>query len=425
MHGVGTETIARLNRRIIPLFLVIYVVNFLDRVNIGFASLQMNGELGFGPAVYGLGAGIFFIGYFLFEVPSNMMLTRVGARYWLTRIMVTWGIVSAATAFVTTPTAFYVVRFLLGVTEAGFVPALLIYIDQWYPQSERASAVARIWSATAIAVIIGGPISSLLLLMDGIGGFAGWQWMFIVEALPAIILGVLLITMLTDRPEQAMWLTPEQRRWLADTLASEAADKQARGAATSFAAAFREPRVWVLSLLYFCLGIGFFGVTLWLPQIVKQLSGLSNVQVSLVTSIPFVAAVVAMLITGRLSDRSGERRRYVVGGTIVAAIGFTASGFAPHAVLALAAISIGAMGLWSVIGIFWQLPAAFLTGAAAAAGVAVINSCGSLGGFVGPYLIGLVRSSGVGFGPAMAFIGLAMLVAAGIAASLRVAEARV
>jgi len=418
MPSVAAQTISRLNWRIVPLLGFIYVVNFLDRVNVGFAALQMNQELSFTPEMYGFGAGIFFIGYFLFEVPSNMVLAKVGARYWLARIMVSWGIVSAAMAFVTSPTTFYVIRFLLGVTEAGFVPALLVYLNQWYPARERASVVAKIWSATAISIIIGGPISGLLLTLNGTFGLSGWQWMFIVEAVPAVVLGCILFLFLTDRPAQATWLTPEQRNWLISALAAEEAEKRRNASTDSFGAAFRDVRVWVLGFMYCCLGFGFFGITLWLPQVVKQLSGLTNTQVSFITAIPFVGAVIAMIVVGRHSDRTGERRWHVVAGAMVAAVGFAVSGNVADPVLALIAISIGAMGLWSVIAIFWQIPAMFLTGAAAAVGVAIINSCGSLSGFLGPYVIGWIRGQTTGFGVAMLAVSLAMLMAAAIAVSL-------
>ena len=411
-------TIGRLNARIVPLFLATYIVNFLDRVNVGFASLQMNERLDFSDAVYGFGAGIFFIGYFLFEVPSNMVLARVGPRYWLARIMVTWGIVSVCTALVSTPTEFYVARFLLGVAEAGFVPALLVYINSWYPEHYRAGTVATIWSATAIAIVIGGPISGVLLGLDGVAGLQGWQWMFVVEAVPAVLLGVALLALMTDRPDQATWLTAEQRNWLTERLAAEEARKQAGGARHSLGAAFSDPRVWVLGLLYFCLGVGFFGITLWLAQVVRQMSGLSDIQTSFVSAIPFAAATVAMIAAGRWSDRTGRRTSVVVGGCLVAAAGFAASGQVASPVLALTALALGAMGLWSVIGVFWQLPTQFLSGAAAAIGVAIINSCGSLGGFVGPYTIGWMRGAGDDFGSALLGIAAAMIAAAVIAGLL-------
>ncbi len=425
MTSVAEQTIARLNWRIVPLFIVIYVINFLDRVNVGFAALQMNQDLSFGPEMYGFGAGIFFIGYVICEVPSNMVLAKVGARYWIARIMVSWGVVATAMAFVQGPTSFYVLRFLLGVAEAGFVPALLVYVNQWYPARDRAGAVAKIWSATAISIVVGAPISGLLLSMNGIAGLTGWQWMFVMEGVPAILLGVFLFLFITDRPEHATWLTAEQRDWLLATLAAEEAEKRRSASTDSFASAFRDPRVWVLGFMYACLGFGFFGVTLWLPQVIKQLSGLSNLQTSLVTTIPFLCAVVAMIVVGRHSDRTGERRWHVAGGAAVAALGFAVSGNIGDPLLALLAISVGAMGLWSVIAIFWQIPAMFLTGAAAAVGVAIINSCGNIGGFLGPYVIGWIRGQTPGFGTAMLAVAAAMLIAAGTALVFRERGTRV
>jgi ACS family tartrate transporter-like MFS transporter len=414
-ESIDEQTISRLNRRIVPLFFVIYIINFLDRVNVGFAALQMNQDLGFNAEMYGFGAGIFFIGYVIFEIPSNMMLTKVGARYWLSRIMVSWGVVAAAMAFVHGSTSFYILRFLLGVAEAGFVPALLVYLNEWYPARERAGVVSKIWSATAVSIVIGGPISGLILSMNGVLGVTGWQWMFVIEGVPAIFLGVFLFLFVTDKPEQAKWLTAPQREWLVSVLAAEEAQRQKNEATSSFAAAFRDPRIWVLGFMYACLGFGFFGITLWLPQVVKQVSQLSNLQTSFVTAIPFICAVVAMIVVGKHSDRTGERRWHIVAGTLVAALGFAISGNVADPVMALVAISIGAMGLWSVIAVFWQIPSKFLTGAAAAVGVAIINSCGSMGGFVGPYVIGWIRSHSPGFGAAMLAVAAAMLIAAAIA----------
>jgi ACS family tartrate transporter-like MFS transporter len=419
MSTIACETISRLNWRIIPLFIIIYVINFLDRVNVGFAALQMNEELSFTPEIYGFGAGIFFIGYFLFEVPSNMMLTKVGVRYWLARIMVSWGIVAGAMMFVSSPTSFYVLRFLLGVTEAGFVPALLVYLGQWYPQRDRATAVARIWSSTAIAIVIGGPISGLILQMHGLGGLSGWQWMYVIQAVPAVLIGVVLFLLLTDKPEDATWLTREHRSWLVETLAKEEAEKRNNAAHHHFAAAFKDARVWILGFMYMCLGIGFFGVTLWLPQVVRQLSGLTSVQTSFVSAIPFLFAVISMVLVGRHSDRTGERRWHVVIGALVAAVGFVVSGQVENSLVALGAITIGAMGLWSIIAIFWQIPAQFLAGAAQASGLAIINSCGSIGGFIGPFLVGWIRGQSGGFSVALIAIAGSLIVAAIIASLLR------
>jgi ACS family tartrate transporter-like MFS transporter len=275
--------------------------------------------------------------------------------------------------------------------------------------------VSKIWSATAVSIVIGGPISGLILSMNGVLGVTGWQWMFVIEGVPAIFLGVFLFLFVTDKPEQAKWLTAPQREWLVSVLAAEEAQRQKNEATSSFAAAFRDPRIWVLGFMYACLGFGFFGITLWLPQVVKQVSQLSNLQTSFVTAIPFICAVVAMIVVGKHSDRTGERRWHIVAGTLVAALGFAISGNVADPVMALVAISIGAMGLWSVIAVFWQIPSKFLTGAAAAVGVAIINSCGSMGGFVGPYVIGWIRSHSPGFGAAMLAVAAAMLIAAAIA----------
>jgi MFS transporter, ACS family, tartrate transporter len=405
-------TVARVNRRVtrrlIPFLFLLYVVAFLDRVNVGFAALQMKQDLGFGDAVYGLGAGIFFIGYFLFEVPSNLILERVGPRYWIARIMISWGVVSSAMAFVHGEAAFYALRFLLGVAEAGFFPGIVLYLTYWFPAAERARAVALFMTATAMSGVVGGPLSGALLELDGALGFRGWQWLFVVEGLPAVALGLVVLRFLTDRPEDAHWLPADERRRLVERLAAERAAVASRhGVELRWALA--HPRVWALALLYFAIVVGLYGVTLWLPQIVRELGERSALEIGLVTAIPYLAASLAMVVVGARSDRSGERRGHLAGSALVGAAGFalTATLEVPPAA-AIALLSLAAAGVWGCFGPFWALPGSFLAGSAAAGGIALINSIGNLGGFAGPYALGLLREATGDFRAGLGLLALSL-----------------
>jgi len=315
----ASRALAKAARRLIPFMFVLYVVAYLDRINVGFAALQMRQDLGFDDRVYGLGAGIFFVGYFLFEVPSNLLLERLGARLWIARIMITWGLIASAMMVVRGARSFYLLRFLLGVAEAGFFPGMILYLTYWFPAAERAHAVARFMTATAIAGVVGGPISGALLAMDGLGGLRGWEWLFLAEGLPAVVLGLAVLAYLPDGPASASWLTPEERRSLAARLGPEQVI-EAHHAAT-LGAALADRRVWRLAVLYFVLVTGLYGVGLWLPQIVKGLSGLGDVMVGIVSAVPYVAAAAGMVLVGRHSDRTGERRWHVAGPAFVGALG--------------------------------------------------------------------------------------------------------
>ena len=284
-----TAVLSKLTRRLIPFMFLLYIVSYLDRINVGFAALQLNKALNFDPAVFGLGAGIFFIGYFIFEIPSNLIMERVGARVWMARILVTWGLISSAMMFVNGVRAFYVLRFLLGVAEAGFFPGMILYLTYWFPEDARGRAIARFMTATAIAGVIGGPISGLLLKMDGLGGLGGWQWLFFVEGIPAVILGFVVFAILPNGPEQARWLTAEEKEWITSRLGQERETKRHRSAAT-LKEAIGSGRVWILALIYFAVIMSFYGISLWLPQIVRSFSGLSDLLVGFVSAIPYVAA---------------------------------------------------------------------------------------------------------------------------------------
>lgn len=385
--------IAALRRRLIPFLFLLYVVAYLDRVNIGFAALDMNRDLGFSATVYGLGSGIFFVSYTLLEVPSNLILERVGARAWIGRIMLTWGLVSIGMAFVRDAATFYALRFLLGAAEAGFFPGIIYYLTQWFPARERAHAVALFMTGTAIAGVIGGPISSGLLLLDGVWGLRGWQWLFVVEGIPAILLAPVVWKRLDAGPSDATWLTDSERAWLVATLAAEAREAPP-GARHDMRGALASGRLWRLAAVYFCIVLAFYGVSFWLPQIVQSLGTLPSSAVALISSVPYVIAAVGMVFIGRHSDRTGERRRHVAIPALVGATGFIAAATVPTSVsLSLAALSLAAFGIWGALGPFWALPTAFLRGSAAAGGVALVNAVGNIGGFVGPTLVGYARDA--------------------------------
>jgi ACS family tartrate transporter-like MFS transporter len=411
---VSQTTMARVRRRLIPFLFLLYVVAYLDRVNVGFAALDMNRDLGFSAAVYGLGSGIFFVSYTLLEVPSNLMLARVGAGLWIARIMLTWGLVSAAMAFVQDATTFYALRFLLGAAEAGFFPGIIYYLTQWFPARERGRAVALFMTGTAIAGVIGGPLSSGLLLLDGTWGLRGWQWLFVVEGLPAVLLAPIVWRQLNQLPATATWLRADERRWLVATLAAEQQSRpEVHG---TLRAAFASGRLWALATLYFCIVLAFYGVSFWMPQILQQLGTASSAVVALVSAVPYVAAAAAMAMVGRHSDATGERRWHVAGPALLGAAGFVMAATVPTSmVLSLAALSLAAMGIWSTLGPFWALPTAFLTGRAAAGGVALVNSVGNIGGFVGPTLMGYMRDLTGTFAAGLWLLTATLVIGAAIA----------
>jgi len=385
-------TLAKVTRRLIPFLLLLYVIAWLDRVNVGFAALQMNRDLGFSPAVYGFGAGVFFVGYALFEIPSNLILARVGARRWIARIMITWGFVSASMMFVRSETTFYALRFLLGVAEAGFLPGIIYYLTHWYPAAARARAVSWFMAAIPLSIVIGGPLTGLILEMKGTLGLAGWQWLFLIEGLPAVILGVVVLFYLTDTPEQARWLDPEERTWLSARIRAEQAQAKSRHS-VGLRQALLHPTVWQLALIMFACQSGSYGLTLWVPQILKGLSGLSDLHVGMISAIPYVCAAIGMVLIGTHSDRTGERFLHIAIPSTIGAIGFTASAFLLSPIPGMIALTIAAIGDLGSRGPFWALPGRFLTGSASAGGIALINTIGSLGGFVGPYGVGLVKNA--------------------------------
>jgi MFS transporter, ACS family, tartrate transporter len=386
------ETISRVTRRMIPLLFLCYYAAYLDRVNVGFAALEMNKALGLTAAAFGLGGGIFFVGYFLAEIPSNLILERVGARTWIARILLTWGIISAATAFVWNEWSFYGIRFLLGLAEAGYYPGIILFLTWWFPSAYRSRMIALFMTAIPVAVITGSWASGFILGMDGVGGLAGWQWLFIIEAAPAIILGVVVFFTLTDRPEQARWLTEPQRAWLCSRLAAEQAHRESIRH-FGLGEALRNGRVWALTLVYFGQNVTGYGFVLFLPQIVKQF-GLTNVQTGFVSALPFIGTLIGILLWARAADRTGARSK-LCGASLLLSAGLLMSCLALQAspvatMIALILFQVAASGIAPT---FWALPTAMLTGSAAAGGIALINSVGNLGGFLGPYAMGLVQQA--------------------------------
>jgi ACS family tartrate transporter-like MFS transporter len=386
---IAERTRRRINRRLMPFLFLLYIVAYLDRVNVGFAGLEMTRELGFSDAVFGTGAGIFFLGYVLLEIPGTILVELWSARKWIARIMISWGILASLTGLIHTHRQFYWIRFLLGAAEAGFFPGMIVYITHWYRYEDRGKAVAMFMSAIPLANIIGAPVSGLLLRIHWLG-YSGWRWLLLLEGIPAVICGVITIFYLTDWPKDARWLPQEERDWITGELEREKRTKKAVKPLTMWQAV-RHRDVVLLTLVYFFIVTANYGLNFWLPKIVQRLSGLSSLQVTLITAIPYLAALPAMLLVGWHSDRTGERRWHTALSIFAAAASLAASQLAgDNVLLAMAMFSIAGMGLYAYLPSFWALPTTFLSEAAAAACIGLINSFGNLGGFVGPKAIGLL-----------------------------------
>jgi MFS transporter, ACS family, tartrate transporter len=400
MQDLETQTIRKVGMRLIPFLILCYFVAYLDRVNVSFAALTMNNDLGLSASAFGTGAGIFFLAYFIFEVPSNLALERFGARKWIARIMISWGLLSGLMAAIpaisrltglSNEHSFYGVRVLLGAAEAGFFPGIIFYLTLWFPAVYRARIIGYFMAAIPLSSVIGAPVSGALLYLDGTAGLAGWQWLFIVEAVPAVILAFVVLGFLTDRPTEAAWLTQAERGWLATRLEGERRQREAAEQMTVGQVLFN-PRVLALAVVYFGAVACNYGVGFWLPQIVKAF-GLSNFATGWVTAIPYLVGTVAMIWYGRRSDRMRERRGHAAVALAVAAIGIGGSTLFDDPTLKMIAFTIGAAGVFGVLPVFWTLPTAFLSGAAAAAGIAVINSVGNLSGYLGPQVMGWVKDA--------------------------------
>lgn len=389
----GDRVLAKVALRLIPYMFVLYILSYLDRINVSFAGLEMNADLGFSAEVFGWGASIFFIGYFIFGVPANLVLEKIGARRCVAAIMVVWGAITVLFAFVTDAQTFYVLRFLLGAFEAGFFPGMILYLTYWFPARQRAVAVARFMAAIPAAGVLGGLISSRLLEMTGFMGLAGWKWLFIITGLPSVLLGILSLFFLTDSPRKASWLKEEEKEWLIDTIEKEKPAFMDNGGVVS---KLLEPAVLraviVLSLLYFSLTLGMYGFQLWLPQILSALGGISNSTTALISAVPALFQALGMLVIAKSSDRKGERRKHLALAAMLAAQGLILTTFLHNPYLALTTLSLTAFGIWGTVGPFWSMATSLLPPRAAAAGIAFINSTGNLGGFVGPSLIGKIKT---------------------------------
>lgn len=381
---------AKVTRRIVPFIVLCYFFSYLDRVNVGFAKLQMQQALGLSDVVYGLGAGIFFWGYMLCQVPSSLLIYRLGMRRSMAAIMILWGLVSAATMFVSTPVEFYAARFLLGVTEAGFFPAAVMYLNKWYPADRQSRIMSILFLAMPLGMVLGGPISGALMsVTHDLHGLDGWQWMFLIEALPAIVLGLLLLRMLPESPEAAPWLTPAEAGAITRTLSTENAKKSTR-----FVAALKSPVLWMLMAICLLFNIGNYGLVFWLPTIIQSTGMSSPLEIAMLTAIPYAVACVVMNLNAAHAERTGERRLHSALPLLVAAIGMWASTLFPHnTVMAMVFLTIGISGLMATLSMFWGLPGRVLAGTAAAGGIAMINSAASLAGLIGPVLMGGIKQS--------------------------------
>jgi MFS family permease len=387
------ETIGRVTWRLMPLLMLGWACAFLDRANVGMAATTMNRQLGFSPSVFGFGAGLFFFSYFIAEIPSNLILNRIGARRWIARILFTWGIVSGLSAFVWDEWSFYGLRFVLGLAEAGFYPGAVLYMTWWFPSHYRTRMLALFGASSAVASIIGPPIGGLLMEMNGALGVQGWQWLFIMEALPSVIMSMVTWRLLTDRPNDAAWLRPEQRNWLNERLESERAQREAIHK-FSLGEAFSNPKIWLLTVAYFGQNMVNYGLTFFLPLIVQGL-GVSTSWIGVVSALPFVFGLVAMLYWGWHSDATGERMWHTAGACLLcsAALGACVVIGPGHPVATMIALTVGVISQRSLLAVFWALPTALLTGTAAAGGIAMINALGNLGGWAGPSLFGVVKDA--------------------------------
>jgi D-galactonate transporter len=406
-------TYLKVTWRLIPLLLLCYIVAYLDRVNVGFAKLQMAGELGFSDAVYGLGAGMFFIGYFFFEVPSNIILHKVGARVWIARIMVTWGVISGGMMFIETETQFYVMRFLLGLAEAGFFPGIILYLTYWYPSHRRARIVSMFMTGIPLAGAIGGPLSGWIMKSwDQVNGLHGWQWMFLLEAIPSVIIGIVVYFYLDDRITSAQWLQEEERQLLQQRINEEESDKEH----LPILQVFKSSRMWIMSAIYFTMAMSLYGVSFWLPTIIKGMGVTDNLEIGLLSALPWIAAVFSMLLFARSADKMRERRWHVVIPMLMGSTGLVLSVLlSGNHYLSFASLILACMGIVTAIPLFWSLPTAFLVGAGAAAGIAAINSIANLAGFLAPYLVGWLKQLTSSTDSGMYLLAAALVIGACIA----------
>ena len=419
-ESLEQTTMRRVTARLIPFIFLCYVIAYIDRVNIGFAATELQRDLGLSDAAFGLGAGLFFLGYCLFEVPSNLILERVGARLWIARIMMGWGLVSMAMMFASGVGSFYLLRVLLGIAEAGFFPGVILYLTYWVPAAHRARTNALFMTAIPVSVIVGAPISEALLKLDGTLGLRGWQWLFLVEGLPAVVVGIVTLFYLTDRPDKAHWLTQDQRTWLTATMARERAERVTRGHG-SVLESLRSGKLWLLCAIYFMNTTVTYGVFLWLPRILRDASHEGGVSVGWLTALPFVVALAGMILVGRHSDRTGERKKHVAACALTAAAGLLLAVTFRHNIwLLVLSFTLSQMGQRSVMSIFWTIPPIFLAGTGAAAGIGLINAVGNLGGAVGPTLMGALRDFTGAYTTGLLVLAAALVVEAIVVMTIRI-----
>ncbi|MFA6364486.1 MFS transporter [Methanoregula sp.] len=416
---IGQQTMRKVSARLLPFLILLYVIAYLDRVNFGFAALEMNSALGLTSEVFGFLSGIFFIGYLLFEVPSNLILQRVGARIWIARILISWGIVVMATAFASDALQVAVFRFILGIAEAGFFPGILLYITYWFREREQAKAVALFMTALALSTIVGAPLSTWILDSVHWFGMAGWRWLFILEGLPAVVLGCVTYWYLTDRPKDAHWLSSDERTWLESAIRKENEQRETQNCHTGLRSVLKDRRVWHLALVYCMLVIALYGLGFWMPQVIRSLNtSLSNTSIGLVMIIPYACAGVAMIVWSRHSDRTGERRWHTALPPLVGGIALAGSGLVTSPLVAFVLIIIATMGIFCAFGPFWTLPSLFLAELSAAAGIAVINSIGNAGGFIGPSLVGYLTQVTGSTNAGLVVIGVCLALGGACAAAV-------
>jgi ACS family tartrate transporter-like MFS transporter len=411
LQSIERRTIAKISWRLLPLVALAYCVAYIDRSNISVAALTMNKDLGFSAYVYGWGAGIFFFSYFLFEIPSNLILERVGARIWIARIMITWGIISGLTAFVTGSTSFLVIRFLLGAAEAGFFPGMILYFTYWFPSHYRGRVISTLFIAQPVANAVASIVSAAVLEMDGVLGLKGWQWIFIIEALPAVLLAAVVLTVMTDKPALAGWLASDEKNWLQARIDEESRQIE-RAGHLSLLQALGDPRVLALSMIYLMSVTANYGIVFFMPQIIKGI-GLSNMMTGLVSSVPYIIGIAGLLAWGWSSDRTKERRWHLIAASILGALGFAFAAWSGASYWALIGMSAATVGIYGSRAAFWPMPSIFLTGTAAAGAIALINATGNLGGYFGPFIVGWIKDSTGSFE-----VGLYFLAACSLACAL-------
>lgn len=416
-HPTNSAPIVRkLTVRLLPFLFLLYIVAYIDRVNVGFAALQMQGQLGLNDSVYGFGSGIFFLGYFLFQVPSNRVLEKVGARRWMAVLLLTWGVISACMMFARGAHSFYVLRFLLGAAEAGFFPGMIFYLRSWFPAPARARAVAIFMTAGPMAGVIGGPVSGALLNLDRAFGLAGWQWMFLLEAAPAILLSGVVLFFLTETPHHASWLCQAEREWLVAKLESE--QHQVPNTSVSLFEVMKIPAVWLLAIVYFGLNATTYSASFWLPNLIRSQSGMSSFRIGLLTAIPYVITAVVMVLVGLHSDRTGERRLHVAACAFIGAASLLVAAYSGSFLPMFLGIGLAVVACFSMCGPYWAMPTSLLPQALAATGIAFINSLGNSGGFFGPFLVGLMKTSTGAFKGGLLVLSALLVIAAVISVLL-------